>query len=392
MTDSTSPKELIIIGLMSGTSADGIDAAIVAISGAPPTHRVRLIRHETYPHDADLRRAIFAAFRPESSSVDHLTALNTAVGAAFAEAALRVIAAEGMTPDQVDLIASHGQVVWYAPPGVMQLGEPAEIVERTGITTISGFRSRDLAAGGRGAPLVSYLDWLLLRHPTKTRALQNIGGIGNITALPPRDAPSDQAPLTFDTGPGNMIIDYCVQQATGGTQIYDEGGKMAAAGQIHPDLFEEFMETPYLTQPPPKTTGRELFGVQFGAQLYARGRALGASPQSIVTTATAITVESIAWAITRLIPYPIDELYIAGGGAFNATILDMLRRRLPGVQVGLHDSLGIPAAAKEAVLFALLGYETWHGRPGTLPVFTGARHPAILGNITPGRRWPPGTG
>ncbi len=378
---------MLIVGLMSGTSADGIDAALVEVTGAPPALKVALIRHELTPYAPELREEIFACFRPETGAIERITRVNVLLGEVFAAAALAVIAGAGYTPEQIDLIASHGQTVWYEPPGVLALGEPAVIAERTGITTISGFRARDLAAGGRGAPLVSYLDYLLFRHATKGRALQNIGGIGNVTALPSLNDP-DTPPLSFDTGPGNMIIDYCANRATDGVRSYDAGGRIAAAAPIHPTLFEEVMETPYLTQPPPKTTGREQFGAQFAAEFYEQGIALGASPESIVATATAITAESIAWAITRLVPFKIEELFLAGGGAFNDTLRVMIAARLPGVRVVLHDELGIPPAAKECVLFAVLGYETWHGRPGALPVFTEAARPTVLGNITPGRLWP----
>lgn len=374
-----------IIGLMSGTSADGIDAALVQITGAPPSLDLRVIAHATYPHDPALRADLFACFRPETSSVDHLTRLNVVLGEAFAAAALNIARAAGHDPDQIDLIASHGQVVWYAPPGVLTLGDPAVIAERTGITTISHFRERDLAAGGLGAPLVSYLDWLMLRHPTRNRALQNIGGIGNVTGLPALD--QNTPPLTFDTGPGNMIMDYCVARLTNGAQAYDVDGRLAATGTIHAGLLADLMATPYIRQAPPKTTGRELFGVQFAATVYERARTLGLNDADLVATVTAFTAESIAWSVLNLIPFPIHEVYIAGGGAFNGTLRRMIAERLPGVAVDSHDVLGIAAAEKECALFALLGYETWHGRPGTLAVFTGARRASVLGSITPGRGW-----
>ncbi len=376
---------MLIIGMMSGTSADGIDAALVEITGAPPDLQVRVLKHRTLPHREELRIEIFKAFRPETSSAARINALNIALGEAFATAALELIDAAKIEPEQIDLIASHGQVVWYEPPGVLTLADPAVIAERTGITTISHFRERDLAAGGRGAPLVSYLDWLLFRHPERNRALQNIGGIGNVTALPAIN--NDTAPLTFDTGPGNMIIDYCVQQATDGAQGFDQNGMIAANGQVHSGLLEELMQTPYIRQPPPKTTGRELFGVQFAETVWNRGKALKLDNAGIIATSTAFTAESIAHSLRAFVPFPIHELYLAGGGAFNRTLRRMIAERLPGVQVGTHDELGIRAEEKECVLFAVLGYETWHGRPGTLPVFTGAYRATVLGSITPGRNW-----
>jgi anhydro-N-acetylmuramic acid kinase len=374
-----------IIGMMSGTSADGIDAALVEISGAPSHLSVAVRHHHTSAHPEALRVEIFKAFRPETSSAARISALNVALGEAFAQAALELIDAARVAPEEVDLIASHGQVVWYEPPGVLTLADPAVIAERTGITTISHFRERDLAAGGRGAPLVSYLDWLLFRHAEQNRALQNIGGIGNLTALPALN--NAAAPLTFDTGPGNMIMDYCVQQATNGAQKYDLNGTIAASGQVDAALLAELMATPYIQQAPPKTTGRELFGVQFAASVWERGQALGLDKAGIIATVTAFTAESIAHSVRAFVPFPIHALYLAGGGAFNRTLRRMIMERLPGVYIGIHDELGIRAAEKECVLFAVLGYETWHGRPGTLPVFTGAYRPTVLGSITPGRNW-----
>jgi len=376
---------------MSGTSADGMDLAIVDITGAPPAVSVKLIKHIQIDYAPELRAEIFACFRPESSGVDRLSRLNVALGEAYASAALALIDATNLKPDDIDLISSHGQTLWYDAPTnsssgtVLTLGEAAVIAERTGITTINHLRSRDLAAGGRGAPLVSFLDWLLFRHSIQGRAIQNIGGIGNVTALPPFSL--DAPPFAFDTGPGNMIMDYCANRATGGIQQYDRDGLIAASGRVHETLLAELMKEPYLHMPPPKTTGRELFGVQFGATVWERGEALTMSTPDIVATVTAFTAETIAAAYRAWIPWPVAELYVAGGGALNPTLMAMLRTRIPTARVSAHDELGIPAVAKEAILFALLGYETWHGRSGSLPTFTGAARPVILGSITPGRLW-----
>ena len=384
---------MLVIGLMSGTSADGIDLALVELTGAPPSITLQLRHYLQVDYAPTLRAELFACFRPESSGVDRLSRLNVALGEAYAAAILTLIEAAALTPAQIDLIGAHGQTLWYDAPGpempgsVLTLGEAAIIAERTGITTINHLRSRDLAAGGRGAPLVGYFDWLLFRHPTQARAIQNIGGIGNVTALPAL-ASADQ-PLAFDSGPGNMIIDYCASRATEGRQRYDVDGQLAASGQVNAALLDSLLQTPYLHQPPPKTTGRELFGVQFGAEVWARGVTLGLSVADITATVTAFTAESIALAYRLWLPWPVAEVYIAGGGAFNPTLLAMLQARLPGVTLKRHDALGIPAEAKEAVLFALLAYETWHGRPGSLPAFTGAARPVVLGSVTPGRLWPP---
>jgi anhydro-N-acetylmuramic acid kinase len=385
-------RPLTVVGLISGTSADGIDVALTRISGAPPALSIELLLHQTVPYAPELRAEIFACFRPESSGVDRLCRLNVALGEAYAAAILQVIAQAGYTPDQVDLIGSHGQTVWYDPPqdgkrgAYLALGDPSTIAERTGITTVGNIRARDLAAGGRGAPLVGYMDWLLFRHPTRWRAIQNIGGIGNVTALPPLNDPHS-APLAFDTGPGNMLIDYCAERATEGALPYDVDGQLAARGKVHGELLFGLLAHPYLHQPPPKATGREVFGVQFGAQLWARAEALGLPPEDIVATATAFTAQSIVQAYRDWLPCAPHEIYVAGGGAKNPTLMAMLQAGFTHAQVQPHEALGVPSVAKEAMLFALLAYETWHGRSGVLPALSGASHPVPLGEVALGRLW-----
>lgn len=375
---------MIVVGLMSGTSADGTDAAVVELWGAPPALGWKLLKHVARPHPADLRREIFAAFRPETGAVDRLCRLNFSLGRAFAAAALAAIAAAGLRPDQVDLIGSHGQTVWHIPTGpdasTLQLGEPAVIAELTGITTVSNFRTRDMAAGGQGAPLAPYLDQLLFAHPTLARAVQNIGGIANVTYL------AGDAVIAFDTGPGNMLMDYAAGRATDGVWACDRDGALAAQGRVDATLLAELMAEPYLKLPPPKTTGRERFGAQFGAAVWERAAAAGLTPCDIVATLTAFTARTIAQAYRDFLPRLPDEVIVSGGGAANPTLLAMLRAELPAARVVTSDALGLPGAAKEAVAFAVLAYETWHGRPGNLPAATGAQRAVVLGSITPGRR------
>ncbi|MDX2141300.1 MAG: anhydro-N-acetylmuramic acid kinase [Chloroflexota bacterium] len=394
-----------VIGLLSGTSADGIDAALCEIGGAPPHLTMRLVRAQTIAYDARLRERILAAMRRGSAGADEVCLLNFAIGEAFAQAALTV--AQG---EPVDLIGSHGQTLWHQVEAdgrvsaTLQIGEPAVIAERTGATVINSFRARDVAAGGQGAPLVGYLDWLLLRHPTEWRAVQNIGGIGNVTFLPPINLTPHKPNLTqnptplrarrgdggevhmlaFDTGPGNALIDSAMTIITDGSAHYDDGGRFAAQGSIDRAWLDRLLQHAYFRQPPPKTTGRELFGTDYAEQLVQDGRVRGLTDADSVATLTALTAHSIATAYRDFAPAPIAECILAGGGRHNATLVRMLEQQLAPARVSRSEDHGIDGDFKEALLFALLAYETWHNRPGCLPEQTGATHASILGSITPG--------
>lgn len=379
---------MIVIGLMSGTSADGIDAAVVRLDGEPPGLQWEVLSHLHQDHDPHLRSEIFACFRPETGSVDRLCRLNFALGKAFAEAALAAAQKAGIEKDEISLIGSHGQTLWHEPPvnknnigSTLQLGEPALIAEMTGAPVVSNFRTRDMAAGGHGAPLVPLVDWLLLTHPARVRAAQNLGGIGNVTYLPARAEPGDV--LAFDTGPGNMLIDDAVRRASGDALTFDKDGELASQGQVDRILLEELLNDPYFSAPPPKTTGREHFGSQLGAEIWKRAAALGLSEADIIATLTALTAESIARAYRDFLPSFPEEVILSGGGAYNHTLKTMLAERLRPARLLTSDETGIPIDAKEALAFAVLAYETWHHRPGNLPGATGARHPVILGSITP---------
>ena len=384
---------MLIIGLMSGTSGDGIDAALCEISGAPPKLDARILHAMTRPYTPDFRQRILAACWPESSGVDALCRLNTDLGEAFAALALDLIAAAGKTPEDIDLIASHGQTVWHQvePDGhvssTLQIGEGAIIAERTGITTINNLRARDVAAGGQGAPLVSYADWLLLRHPAAWRAVQNIGGIGNVTFLPPL-SDSASLPIAFDTGPGNVLMDAAIAYLTDGAESFDRDGKLGARGTVDEAWLAELLQHPYYSRRPPKTTGRELFSSAMGQQLVVAGRARGLDDAAILASLTALTARSIADAYRRFAPAPIGEVLIAGGGSRNPTLMGMLQTLLAPAPVQSHEAIGLDSDFKEALIFALLAHETWHNRPGNLPSLTGARHPVIMGQITPGRNFP----
>jgi anhydro-N-acetylmuramic acid kinase len=380
---------------MSGTSADGLDAAVVDIRGAPPNLSVEPLSFTCVPFRAEQRAYILGLCDPATATVDRICQANFSLGEWFAAAALQAIREAGLAPDDVDLIGSHGQTVYHAVgdgspvQSTLQIGEAAVIAARTGITTVADFRVADVAAGGQGAPLVSYVDWLLLRHRSRVRAVQNIGGIANVTYLPPGEelGTGAEGVLAFDTGPGNMLIDDAASRASGGRLAFDCDGALAARGRVDGALLVELLAHPYLALPPPKTTGREQFGAAFGAQAWARARAQGLGSEDIVATLTAFTVASIAAAYRRFLPRLPDEVILGGGGASNPTLVAMLRACLAPATVTSHEAVGLSSDAKEAIAFAVLAYETIHGRPGNLPRCTGAKKRVVLGKITPGRNF-----
>src|SRR6185436_9583483 len=325
---------MIVIGLMSGTSADGIDAAVVRLEGTPPTLTWEVLGHSHRSFPPDLRAELFACFQPDSSSVDRLCRLNFALGRAFGSAALDVARDAGLTMDKIDLIGSHGQTLWHEPANngmgsTLQLGEPAVIAEITGVPVVSNFRTRDMAAGGQGAPLVPLADWLLLSHPSRTRAVQNIGGVANVTFLTAREKEellrSKNGVIAFDTGPGNMLIDEAARLATGGAREYDHDGELAAQGRVDESLLVEWLKEPYFQQKPPRTTGRELFGRQRAMEYWNQGASRGLDPNDIVATLTALTLRSIEHAYRTFLPAFPDEIIISGGGARNRTLMAMLK-------------------------------------------------------------------
>lgn len=380
---------MLLIGMISGTSVDGIDAALVEINGRPPALRLQLRHALSLPHEPAFRERILRACDREESRVPEICALDFALGEAFANAARRLLAEAGVSRQEVDLIGSHGQTIWHevseagAVLGTLQIGSAAVIAERTGVTTISNLRARDVAAGGQGAPFAAIFDWLMLRRPVGWRALLNLGGIGNITFLPPQ-AETEAAPLAMDTGPGCGMIDSIVFRITDGERAYDDDGRIAARGQVDEAWLSELLALPYFAQPPPKTTGRELFSRALAERWLVDGRARGRSDADILATVTALTAASVAECLRRFAPAPPEELIVAGGGAKNPTLMAMLRERLPGIPIRHHDELGYSAEFKEAMFFALLAYKSWHGRAQWPAALTGARHASVLGDITPG--------
>ncbi len=393
LKDYAAASERLVVGLISGTSADGVDAALVKVVGDKPK-RVETLAFTTLPYPSEIRKAVLDV--SNDGDIETLCWLNFALGELFAEAALKVIEIAGVARKRVQLIGSHGQTVRHLPPsrnfqlthgasriGTLQIASPAVIAMRTGIPVVSDFRAKDMAAGGQGAPLVPLVDWLLLRHPSKTRIALNIGGIANLTVLPAKAKASDV--LAFDTGPGNMLIDGAVRHFSGGTLNYDRNGEWARQGRVDKNLLRWLMSHPFLRQPPPKSTGREMFGEAFLREVFKRANFLGLTERDTLATLTAFTAESIADAIKRFVLPKfgqVDELIVSGGGANNPTLMGMLSQRLPKVKIRRSDELGINADAKEAIAFAVLAHRTVMGLAGNVPSATGAKMPVILGSIT----------
>lgn len=383
-------EQRVVVGLMSGTSVDAIDAVLVGITGNGHDGAVmKKLRFDSFPFPDDIRTRVKTLFDPNKAHIDEICTLDFIVGEMFATAVNRLIADAGMKNEEVDLIAAPGQTIWHHPRpvsfewldhpaatrGTLAIGQAAVIAERTGITTIGDLRVRDVAAGGHGAPLVAYFDWALLRHPTRARCMQNIGGIANVTYVPTRAKLDDV--IAFDTGPGNMVIDELVFILSDAQESYDRDGERAARGTIREDVLAWGLSDPYFDLDPPKTTGRERFGRQFARRMIEKFAEV--PPDDLVATGTALTVESIARAYERWIfPLgPVDDVIIAGGGAKNPVLLRMLRERLPQCNVEIYEHL----EAKEAMAMALIANDSLLGLNTNVASATGA-HPTILGKIS----------
>jgi anhydro-N-acetylmuramic acid kinase len=389
----------LLIGLMSGTSADGVDAALVQMHESAPTTRIRLIAFHTYPFPEGMRQAILAASDPQRSTVDLLCRLNAALGEVFAEAALEVTRQAGISISAVALIGSHGQTVQHLPEpspfcgypvrATLQLGEPSVIAERTGVTTVADFRPRDMAAGGQGAPLTPYVHYLLFHDAQRSRVIHNIGGISNVTLLPAGGELTDV--LAFDTGPGNMAIDGAVSHFSAGQEIFDQDGVRAQRGRVYQPFVEELLTHPFLPRLPPKSTGREAFGAAFLEQVLARAVELGVLGDDLIATLTAFTALSMADAYRRFVLTRLAqvETILCGGGSRNPTLIAWLCRELPEIEWRRCDDFGISADALEAVTFAVLAHATVRGQVANVPTATGARQAVLLGKVVPGKAgWP----
>ncbi|HVE72747.1 MAG TPA: anhydro-N-acetylmuramic acid kinase [Thermoanaerobaculia bacterium] len=381
-----------IIGLMSGTSLDAIDVAMVRIQKHGLNAVVRLEHFREYPYPPKVRAVVRELFDPKRARIDDICRYDFILGEVFAAAVLRLLEETKIKADTVDLVASAGQTIWHDPemsvlePDVdwishpietrstFAIGQSAVIAERTGIITVGDLRVRDVAAGGQGAPLVPYFDWVLLRHKTRGRAIQNIGGIGNVTYIPPKATWEDV--FAFDTGPGNMILDELAWVATNGRQTYDVDGALAAAGRVREDLLEYWMGDLYFSKTPPKTTGRELFGTQFARRILAE--APDVPIHDLIATATALTAESIARSYRDFVlpRGPIHEVMLAGGGAKNPTLVQMLHERMPKQKLLVYKA----SEAKEAMAMAMIANDSVVGLVTNVAGATGGR-PTVLGKI-----------
>jgi anhydro-N-acetylmuramic acid kinase len=388
-------KTMIVAGVMSGTSADGINVALVRIGDAGlrgrPRQTIKLLGHAEYSYPSKVRATVLEAMNAQNASVADLARLNFVLGELYADA---VLATERQFRVKADLVGCHGQTLYHQGEAAVflgrrvaatwQTGEAAVIAARVGVPVVSDFRPADMAAGGNGAPLVPYLDFLLFRDADVGRIVQNIGGIANLTAIPAGAGPGDV--FAFDTGPGNMVIDGVVEALFG--RAFDRNGKIAASGEVIESVVERILKREFFRTKPPKTAGREEFGREFVREfLSACGRA---PKQDVVATATALTARSIADAVRRFVVAKsgsrgsFREMILSGGGARNAKLVAMLAECLAplGVRVRFSDEFGLPSEAKEAVAFAVLAYETWKQRPSNLPSATGAKRAAVLGKIS----------
>ncbi|MBP0031108.1 anhydro-N-acetylmuramic acid kinase [Roseofilum sp. Guam] len=375
---------MYIIGLISGTSADGIDAALVEISGEGYELKVDLIAGETYAYPEELQREILAIAAGTSLSLPQLAAVDDKIAQAFSQAALKV--QQGHPPAQ--RIASHGQTVFHRPPNgqlgySLQLGRGEAIAYNTRIPTISNFRQADIAAGGQGAPLVPPIDACLLSHPTQSQCIQNLGGIGNLTYLPVNSHQHLDRVRGWDTGPGNSLLDLAVEQLTHGTQHCDLNGAWAASGTPCQPLVDQWMQDPYFQQLPPKSTGREYFGWEFWQRCWQEIQAYALSDADILATLTEFTAVSVKQNYHQFLPQMPDRVLLCGGGSRNLYLKERIQHHLSPIQVLTTEEMGLNAEFKEAIAFAVLGYWYHLGIPGNLPQVTGANSSQILGHLHP---------
>ncbi len=388
--DSRTTRPLTVMGLMSGTSVDGVDACLARFALESTQLRYEILATHSQPMPADLRARLLRCMADKQIHLEDFCRLNIEVGTLFAETAWGLMQAHDIPASQIDAIGSHGQTLYHWPPsqsgqlgGTLQIGEPSLIAEKTGVLTIADFRPRDMAAGGHGAPLVCFADQWLFQHETTGRCIQNIGGIANVTVVPSlAEAQQKHLPvMAFDTGPGNMLMDAAMDHFF--SKAYDADGAVAASGQVHAGLLAHLLSHPYLAQQPPKTTGRELFGAPYFQQLLSQFPEI--APADWVATLNRFTAASIADAYERFVfpRYAVSEVVVGGGGSFNPVLLENLRllfaEKQQAITVKMHAHFGIPDQYKEALAFALLAWANLEGLPNNIPTCTGAQHPVIMG-------------
>lgn len=393
-----SDDPVLVGGIMSGTSGDGISVSIIQIKdakrnyglGKPP--EIQLIHHLTRPYEPGLKSRIFQLFDPETARLDELCRMNVLLADEFAETMIACVNEAGLKMSDLALVGSHGQTVCHLPPAAeahedggaastLQIGDVSVLAERLGIPAVGNFRLRDMAVGGEGAPLVPLFDWAIFAAGDRCRVVQNIGGIANLTLLPPGATEDDVR--AWDTGPGNMLIDEAVRHVTAGQEEFDRDGERAARGTVDHKLLDDWLSDPYFAQPPPKSTGRERYGRARAQEMIAQAASRSILGDDLIATITELTVQSIVLHYRRDIAprFPIDEVIVGGGGAKNLTLLRRLQDALPNTQVVTHEAYGIPSEAKESMAFAYLGYLTWLGLPGNIPHTTGAKRQVILGTV-----------
>ncbi|REJ28390.1 MAG: anhydro-N-acetylmuramic acid kinase [Caldibacillus debilis] len=376
---------MLVVGLMSGTSLDGIDASLVKIDGFGTSTKIKVIKSISLPYEQTLKEELLSAMDKKSSNVEQICSLNFKLGYLFADAVKKVCKEADIPLSQIDLIGSHGQTIYHLPNPLppltkssLQIGDPSVLAYETKTMVVSNFRAMDIAAGGEGAPLIPYIDWLLFRSKTKGRILQNIGGIGNCTVLK-KDAKKEDI-IAFDTGPGNMIIDELCRTLL--NIPYDANGEIASQGKVHHDVVSKLMDHDFFKKSPPKSTGREEFGREFTLKVIKNFSDLSA--KDLIATATYFTAYSIADAYKKFV-FPeaeIDEIIVSGGGGNNKTLLKMIQSLLPDKKLIKMDDLGITADEKEAVGFAVLANEYIHQQKTNMPKATGAKEFVLLGQLT----------
>jgi anhydro-N-acetylmuramic acid kinase len=388
----TKKQEYLAIGMMSGTSVDGVDAALVRFTIQGDKMEAQLLEFVSVAYPRDIRERVFTVFKDEAGSLDLACQLNFEIGMVFSRAAERLIVSSGFPRQGITVIGSHGQTLYHLPPGdktigkytpsTLQVGEASLIAQQTGLPVASDFRTADMAAGGNGAPLISTADFYLFSHKTKTRIIQNIGGIANCTYLHAGGGMNDV--IAFDTGPGNMVADGLVSTFTKGKERFDRKGQRAISGRVNQKLLASLLKDLYFKKKPPKTTGREKYGIQFVEDLISQGRKLKLSENDMIATATQLTVDSIILAYEKFC-YPKGiphEVMLGGGGAKNQFILNGIRAKIPpDTRFLTHESLGINSKAKECIGFALLGLLCILGKPGNITSATGAKKSVTLGKL-----------